>query len=129
MKRNERRANSRLADALRHADPVITDSAMTEGERRRIRARLMDVRPGTSPGFAYRWFRPALAVGAALLLVAVGSSWLTRERTSTTPVPNAAGVENVTVRSTTEGHAAQQVRFVTRGGTQIIWLLEPDLAR
>jgi hypothetical protein len=129
MKRNERRANSRLADALRHADPVITDSAMTEGERRRIRARLMDVRPGTSPGFAYRWFRPALAVAAALLLVAVGSSWLTRERRSTTPVPNAAGVEDVAVRSTTEGRAAQQVRFVTSGGTQIIWLLGRDLDR
>jgi hypothetical protein len=129
MKREERTPDRRLGDALREGDPAAFDSTMTDEERRRINAQLMHVGPEDPAERARGWLNPVLAVGVGLLVLAVVSNWPTRDRHPTAPVQRTAAVENVAERTTTEGHEVQQVRFVTSGGTQIIWLLEPDLDR
>jgi hypothetical protein len=126
MKREEQRAGRRLGHALQNGDPATFDSAMTDDERGRIRARLMDVWPETSPSLGHGWLKPVFAVGVGLLVLTIAWNWTIRERSSA-PVPKAARVENAPDRVETDGHEVQQVRFVTSGGTQIIWLLNPDL--
>lgn len=124
MKRDERRLGRRLGDALRNGDPATFDSAMTDEERRRIHGRLMHVRPEDPATPSRGWLTPALALGVGLLVLAVISNWSARERHSTMPVGKAPGVENAAERATAERHALRQVRFVTSGGTQVIWLLD-----
>lgn len=119
-------SSHRLADALRRGDPAAVDSAMTEDERRRVRSRLASARPEAGPPRAYGWLAAMVAVAAGLLVLAVvwnrptGGELAAPAKSAAAPIP-------AKVESPAGGERTQQIRIITKNGTQIIWILNPDL--
>jgi hypothetical protein len=115
-----------VADALRRGDPAAVDSAMTEDERQRVRSRLASAPSAAAPPRAYGWSTAVVAVAAGLLVLAVVWNRPTGGELSA-PAESAAAPVPAKVESPAGRERTQQIRIITKNGTQIIWILNPDL--
>lgn len=124
-------SDSRLREKLRLGDPASEDSGLEADERRRMRQRLVR-EVLTGPAVRRRLWRPAFAVGLAVLFMAVLWRWPypprlgPHESVAPSPVsiqspPSPAPGQAPAPQSA--GRNVQQIHFVTRGGTRVIWLL------
>ena len=123
MTRKEGSEVRSLNRALRDGDPAAVDARLTDAERHRIRARLSNLKPVPPLSGAHRWLISAVAVSIiGAIAFAVSGKWTASRsnfRAAAMPAPSAVPPVG------TERHELRQLRFVTSGGTQVIWLLDP----
>lgn len=133
MSRVLREPGSRVKEALRFGDPAVDDGSLAADERIRMRAGLSR-ETGVRPAGRGRRWQPAFALCTALLLAGVLWYRLT-PALSRLVSPPAASAAKPAVEPESDGRqvsaaasmhgSVQQIQFVTKGGTRVIWLLNP----
>ncbi len=106
-----------LRDLLRQGDPADDGSELTRAEAAELRQVMLRSARTTTP---MRWL-PLAATAAAAVTAAV----LLLPGDGRTPAPEQA--PSRISGSQDEEDDTRQIRFATENGTQIIWVLDPDL--
>jgi hypothetical protein len=109
----ERDVDARLRDLFEAGDPAADGREPTRQEAAALRREMLR-RARTSPPL--RW----LPLAAAATAAALGAALLLPGRMPRRP---AAGAPEITAATA----APRQIRFATAQGTQIIWVLDPNL--
>jgi hypothetical protein len=131
---HERRARERrVKELLLSGDPAAHDAGLGTDERTRMRANLAR-ETGAAPSGHRRVWQPAFALGTAALAATVLWFWLAPSRPSSmspslasakAPAAQPAAGRRRVPEPTSPTGDAQQIQFVTKGGTRVIWLLNP----
>jgi hypothetical protein len=140
MPRRRHLSAEELRQTLREWDPTLGDAQLSAEESREIERRLA-VSPFPEKPFSIRrrWPQFALATGGGLLVALVlfvSWEWRPTERASqreplrsehgATAMPGARDRDGVTAPAPLPGRAVQ-LHLVARGGTRIVWVLNPAL--
>ncbi len=132
MSRKDQAPEKRVKEMLLAGDPAADDADLGADERDRIRDRLSREKEAPRQGHGFRW-QPAFALGAAVLLAAVLWHWLAPERVppvsspiASIPAPAPPPASNrEQAEAPTTDREVRQIQFVTKGGTRVVWVLNP----
>jgi hypothetical protein len=140
MPRKRQLSAEDLRQTLREWDPTIGDARLSAEESRKI-ARLLAVSPFPEEPFSphRRWPQFALATGGGLAVVLVlllAWRWPGGESApQSDPLPSAgvategpaAPDRNRAIEQAPVAGRTVQVQLIARGGTRIVWVLNPQL--
>ena len=121
--------NDDLRTLLRTGDPLPPGEELSPAVARRMRRAVLAEAPPPTP-----WRRWQMAAVAAGLTSVIAGAYLLVSG----PRPDSAGQHGVATVPAGSGATPQpglteeprdrQIRFMTRGGTRVIWMLKPKLA-
>ena len=138
MPRRRHLSPEELRQRLREWDPTLRDAQLNAKESREIERTLAGSPFPAKPFRARRrWPQFALTTGGGLVVVLfllVAWRWPVTERTpQRDPLPSERGAtampaapDRATAQASVRGRAVQ-VQLIARGGTRIVWVLNPEL--
>lgn len=116
--RPEDKFDDRLRTLLQEGDPAADRSELSQDESANLRRAMLRSIHTPRP---VRWLPIGVAAAAAML-----AAVLLLPHKASTPTPSSTGTSPEAAEEST-ADAARQIRFATEQGTQIIWVLDPNL--
>jgi hypothetical protein len=116
---NLMKATKDIHALLTEADPLRTESGLSDADAERMRRVVLSAPQEIESGYAL-WPR-AIAIAAVVVLMIVGGTIVGVRMPPSEP---AGAGESVAIPE--EAAERRQLQFATPGGTRIIWTLDPD---